>query len=692
MSNDPRFNLEGFSRGTGVAMLCLALVKIWLTRALPLTVIADSDEKTFLLQAEGLLSGHWLGDYTVVTIVKMPVYSMFLAASFLAGVPALLAQQLLYVVCCAVFVVAVRPALDSWRAYKFVLLYALLVFNPMTFLGGERLIRNRFYASLGVLLISGAVGTITRLDWNWKSLLKWPLLFSCALAAQWLTREESFWVVPFLLIYTAVAGWLLWRSKASNWRRNVAFLVLPYSFVGAAVITVEALNNSKYGVFTANEQQSREFKDLMGALYRVNPTSPRRRFVVVPKEVRERIYAVSPAFAELRGALEGAVGQQWATPSCRVNQVCTDNDVVWGWFMWEIRHAALVAGHQGNAAEAARFYKQIAREINAACADGRLSCQAPRSSSTPPWEGSSIRGALVDYWKTLRFVVSFDGFSLQPGQSLGNPALLAEYSELALQPVSSTTSQLSLSGWALSTKSAVELSVRDENGQPADFAYQKVARPDVAEAAKKLGYQQAVTTESGFQLKTSCSKNCSLYVRGGPDPTKWQKAIALDGSVKYYFPAVPSSQGKPQDPFLTGLLTGDVMLYLDSISTVDAPRGNLQARVNSLKLSVLDKISFNYQRIIPLAFTIACLLFAVEWLQSLRHRKASAAVLACTLVLLLFLNRLAVLVVMDELAIPGISRIAEYEQYVYPLILMFVGHLVLNPSRAFLLDDDREGR
>jgi len=564
ISEAPEMHVPRFSSKTKAAFVCLALAKIWLTRALHLTVIADSDEKTFLLQAQGLLAGHWLGDYTVVTLVKMPFYAVFLAISNLAGVPALMAQQVLYVVACAVFIMAICPALTSWRSYQFLLLFALLVFNPMTYLGGERLARNYFYASLGVLLIGTALGLLVRIDWGQKSVLKWPIFFSMALSAQWLTREESYWILPFLLLYTLILGWLMWRSSQAGWHVKVIALALPYCVVILSILTVDMLNQSKYGVFVANEQQSRAFEDVMGALYCVNSAAPRPRYVVVPQETRERIYAVSPSFAELRSSFEGDLGSQWAALSCQHYDACGNNDVVWGWFIWELRQAAMVAGHQGNAVDAARFYEQVAVEINDASAIGKLSCQRKRATSMPPLKVDELFRLPSGLRSSLKFLSTFRGFSLQDTPSDGTAAQLAEYRDLSLESVIPKPSGLSVSGWALSGSTPAELAVRDGSGQRVESTTQRVSRPDVAAYVKKIGFDAPVDIDSGFNTTTPCTAGCFLYVRGGTNPDKWIKAIPLDGSVRSFQSTAPAGrmQAHDKDPNLPALLEGRVRLRL----------------------------------------------------------------------------------------------------------------------------------
>jgi hypothetical protein len=481
-----------------------------------------------------------------------------------------------------------------------------------------------------------------------------------------------------------VASLVMWRLNPNVWRRNLAFVLVPYLVVVMAVFGVKSLNESYYGIFVTNEEQSREMNDAVGAIHRVNPAKPRNRYVVATKETRERIYAVSPSFARLQNVFEGELGRQWAEPICQITKECGENNVGWGWFTWELRQAALLNGHQDNAVEAAQFYDQISKEIDAACLDGRLSCQPLRSSTMPDWELELLPVGLRTLFQTSEFVLSFRGFNVQDLPSEGDRAVLSEYSALSLEQVDPTPPQLSVSGWAISTRSPVEISIRDVNGKPVDSTVEKVPRPDVVDFAKKAGYQLPVTPDSGFQVTTSCSRSCSLFIREAKEDAVWQKALPLDGSVRSYFQgAGVVSQGNATDPDLGALFRGDVILFLDTVSIVDDV-GQLQRGLNSLKLAILKQIGRCYQVGMPITFLAASILFVTAWLQSIRYRTIPMSLLVVSLILLLMLNRLAVMVAFDVVAIPTSSQLAEYQRYVYPLLLMFVALLLLAPVGTLL--------
>jgi hypothetical protein len=112
------------------------------------------------------------------------------------------------------------------------------------------------------------------------------------------------------------------------------------------------------------------------ALLGIEHAAP-RRFVLVPREVRERAYAASPAFRELRPWLEAPSAGR--SVSCNLVNVC--DDFAGAWFMWTMREAAARAGHMDSAPAADLFFQKIADEIARARARGEL---PPERANLPP--------------------------------------------------------------------------------------------------------------------------------------------------------------------------------------------------------------------------------------------------------------------------------------------------------------------
>src|SRR5438552_8618316 len=116
-----------------ITALILVALKLWLVAAQPVVAHANAsfDDRLYVAMAEQILKGHWLGPYSQFTLMKGPMYSLFIAGAFLVRVPLPLAQHLLYLCGCALLVLALRPFFAaSWQG---VTVFVLLWWQPMSY-------------------------------------------------------------------------------------------------------------------------------------------------------------------------------------------------------------------------------------------------------------------------------------------------------------------------------------------------------------------------------------------------------------------------------------------------------------------------------------------------------------------------------------------------------------------------------
>jgi len=410
----------------------LTLVKLWFTSGQPLYAIggATHDDALFVRLADSILSGAWLGSYDCLTLAKGPFYSMWMAGVFFVGLPLTLVQQLVYVGACILLVRALLPLIpNDWLKLG---IFALLLWNPMSFAGGElgRVLRQALTAPMALVLFAAAAALYVRRGEPGKRLLPWAAIFGFTWGGFWLTREDGVWILPGLAIVGGAYLVGAWRDSRGA-LLNIARVALVATVTAAIpILAVCALNRHYYGWFGTVEFRAAEFKEAYGALLRVTPAR-RIPFVPVTREMRERIYAVSPSFAELRPYLEGDTGRNWAANSSSlIHRPPQEREIGGGWFMWALRQTVAEAGHGHNAREALSFYAQIAREVNLACEDGRLSAGPKRTGFMPPWQP----GNLSDLWdKSMRFSWAFatlDGFTGRTPPSYGNATQLDQFRDL----------------------------------------------------------------------------------------------------------------------------------------------------------------------------------------------------------------------------------------------------------------------
>jgi hypothetical protein len=365
--------------------ISLVLVKLWLVAGQTMMAPGNSphDDRLFLKLSASLLQGEWLGSYTDRTLAKGPFFSIFTAGVFLLGLPLFTAIHLLYAAACGVMSKALQP-LRLGTAAGFGL-FLLLLFNPVTYDTGHhvRVLRQAVIPFLALFIAAGIAGLAARQGENARRQLPWALLLGASLGCFWITREESVWILPAVALPFLWIVWNAWRTRSADRSPRLAVLLLPLLLWAAGPLAVASLNLRHYGLFTTCEFKEHAFKSAYGALTRVTPAHWRPH-IPVARETRERIYAVSPAFAELRPLIEGRIGEGPVLSSQYLGFPLEDREMGGGQFMWALRSAVQAAGHAPDAATAMSYYTRLAGEVNAACDDGRLAAGPRRASMLPP--------------------------------------------------------------------------------------------------------------------------------------------------------------------------------------------------------------------------------------------------------------------------------------------------------------------
>ena len=320
-----------------VAMAAVTLFRLWMTAAQPIAFLPgqEDDDTVFLAHAASIIRGHWLGVYTQNTLVKGAFYSLFVAGVHFTGIPLLLAQQLLYVFACVIFIVAIRKLIP--RRAILAVSYCVVLFNPgsYTATATARVIRDFTCASFAFLAVSSMVAIYARVGERYTAWKPWAVLLGLSLAATLLTREDSAWVLPLIVVASLLCAVMTFFKLRGKPRvKSLAVLVLPFVLVGVCSAVIAGANAYAYGKFVTNEYADANFINAYSALCRIDggkwmPNVP------VTKAARQAAYAVSPAFRELEPYLEG---QKMAI---FVN--ADDQETHGTFFTWNLRNAVAEA-------------------------------------------------------------------------------------------------------------------------------------------------------------------------------------------------------------------------------------------------------------------------------------------------------------------------------------------------------------
>lgn len=415
-----------------VAAAVMTVFKLWLTSAQSIFAIgfAAHDDRLFLQLAEHLIQGHWLGPYDQMTLAKGPFYSLWAAFVFVLGVPLYFSQHLLYATACAAFVRACAPSLTS-AAVQFAL-YAILLWNPMSYDASSlgRVLRQHVYSPQVILIFAGLIALYLRRNRPLRQQLPWAITLGLAGSAFYLTREEAIWLAPSAVLLIAVSLGVAWREGRPTRTRMLQALSAAALGMILPLLLVSAVNYHQYRWFGTVEFRASEFKAAYGAMTRVR-TDEDLPFVPVTRKAREAMYAISPSFAKLRPHLEGAVGRGWAEASMSITKRPPEElEIAGGWMMWALRDAVAAAREAGNAGEAMAFYAAIAREINQACDDGRLTAGPHRSGFIPTLREGQLAAIGRTFVTFADFTLSYRRFSAYAPPSEGDESTLTLFRDI----------------------------------------------------------------------------------------------------------------------------------------------------------------------------------------------------------------------------------------------------------------------
>lgn len=363
---------------------CAALSAVYVFALVnaPLSLLsaAGHDDGLFISIGRYLAARQWLGPYNEFTLAKGPGYPAFLALSYRLGLSPMLARALFHCGAIVLFVALCRRWLRS--SLLAALLFTLLLWDPASFLGQNlRILRDTIY--YGQVLIAFGFLVHALLGRNVAAGLLAGLLLGWA----WLTREEGLWLVPALALL-AVGG--LYRAIGD--RASLRFTAAGLTAVAAFVAVnggFRAMNWKHYGAFVGVEYKEPDFVRALGAIHSVR-SGEVKPFVSVTRATRQKIYPLSPSFAEVGSHLDGALGARWEKAMCDGVHREACGEIGSAVFAWALRDAAARAGHHRSPAEASAFYGTIADEIGSACEKKRLDCERQLFAELPPYSWSQL--------------------------------------------------------------------------------------------------------------------------------------------------------------------------------------------------------------------------------------------------------------------------------------------------------------
>ena len=343
-----------------VLSIILILIRTYLILELPIFAYIDyiSDDELMVHQAFDMKEGRWLGPYGYNTLLKSPVFPMFLATICVLKLPYIFSVTLCYIVASCMFVYSMKDVIKN-KVILFILL-VFMIFNPIMYSADfQRVYRNSLVPSLALMLIS--FFNLVLISRN-KEKISIKFVIGIIVASFifpffYYIREDSIWIVPFicfysLIIISSVIAKVIKSKKVNIFDLSkILCLFLPVVFL---IIFNTVIGNINYNYYGEKIINMNNFTNLQEAINSINIVKNESNTEATnPREKMRRLYKYSPTLSSMSETCE----------RLQDNIAGKDKDVKDGMFLWVILETISQSGY-GTLEEQNKVLKDISNEIN----------------------------------------------------------------------------------------------------------------------------------------------------------------------------------------------------------------------------------------------------------------------------------------------------------------------------------------
>lgn len=363
-----------------VGLFVLVVFKFWLVHTEE--IYGSATEYDALWFVNAAKHWYWGSQYSWTAFVRPPAYPLFIAVVHLLNIPLRTGIELMQMAGYLVLVAGLRKA-DVPRSVCLVS-YAVMTLHPGSFQLNNVTMADTFYAAVLPLAFGGLLLTL------FTAKLMHAMWTGIALAVVWNTREESVLIPPMIIVFLVVALFRQrlvsrsWGPAMRYWRTPVGAMLGTLLLLNSAI---DAANYRAFQSFSKSELMVSSFSAAYKALLRIKPTRD-QRFVSISTDALQKAYRVSPTFAQLKPQLEGELGRNWQVPALSALGI---HEIGAPWSTWALRNIANTQDIHKSAASAKCFYRNVAKEINRACDEGRIPSRFVLSSLLDPGAIASVR-------------------------------------------------------------------------------------------------------------------------------------------------------------------------------------------------------------------------------------------------------------------------------------------------------------
>ncbi len=351
------------------------------------------DSMWYINKAYSIADGKWLGDYGVNTLIKNPGYAIFLAVNYLLKIPYGLALGVLIIISAYLFVKALAPIINN--KYAKIVLFLAIVYNPIEL---SYPYRNAIVPWFALLSMASIIAIYLRYRAGIKQYIKWAILGFFSFGFFYILREDSIWLLPFMLVATVITiikVIIKERKQIKTCVVRVVLILLP--ILGMVVFTnvISLINYHYYGIYTTNDRTTSYQVEVLDLIKKIDTGEVVNSQEWVSKEAMEKAIEVSPTLK----SNEENIMSSFSIWGYNKKRGWADHDSC----LWAMRTATDWGGYYTTSEATINYYKAIISELKEAYNNGTIKKRAgiSLSKSSGLYQPIDLINAFISSVKTV---------------------------------------------------------------------------------------------------------------------------------------------------------------------------------------------------------------------------------------------------------------------------------------------------
>lgn len=333
-----------------LTIIAVCLLRFLFTYKLPSFYLfrMNNDDDLYVKLTYSLVKGNYLGNYSVNTLVKGPVFAfvMFFSVIYKFGFSSVL--TVLYTLSCLYFLYSLKNIVKEKK--YLIIIFIILMFNPVTYSSDlfQRLYRN----SISITELLFFIGSVIRvLTFKNKKILN-NILLGVFISLMFLTREDNIWVYPILIF---LVGYSIFKE-----RKIKAFIIsiIPIIILYGSLNLVSLINYKHYGVYTYNELQKSEFHNTYKKILQIKD-DVKIHMVSIPKTTLYKLAENTKTFNFTKDELDYFYSQY-----CYYEYESTKGEIYNGNIIWHLRNMIYKKKQFKSGKESEEYFKKLGEEID----------------------------------------------------------------------------------------------------------------------------------------------------------------------------------------------------------------------------------------------------------------------------------------------------------------------------------------